>query len=134
MGIDVNVRVGGGAGQGVHTVSNLIARMAVAAGYHIHVTQDYMSRIRGGRNSQTVRIGSDPVRAGADILLAIHPDHLPHILPGVAKGGFAIADIPSADPVFAKEFKGDFFEKNRAAFRLGADWAKEHLPEEITQR
>jgi hypothetical protein len=62
MRIDVNVRVAGGAGQGVHTVSNLIARMAVAAGYHIHVTQDYMSRIRGGRNSQTVRIGSDPGR------------------------------------------------------------------------
>jgi 2-oxoglutarate ferredoxin oxidoreductase subunit alpha len=42
--------------------------------------------------------------------------------------------VEAADPVFAKEFKGDFFEKNRAAFRLGADWAKEHLPEEITQR
>ena len=178
MRIDINVRVAGGAGQGVHTVSNLIARMAVAAGYHIHVTQDYMSRIRGGRNSQTVRIGSDPVRAGraeADILLAIHPDHLSHILPAVAKGGFAIADIPSADlpligaplkematkagspilanvagtgaiahalgipveaadPVFANEFQGDFFEKNRAAFRLGADWAKGHLPEEVAGR
>ena len=178
MRIDFNVRVAGGAGQGVHTVSNLIARMAVAAGYHIHVTQDYMSRIRGGRNSQTVRIGSDPVRAGraeADILLAIHPEHLSHILPGVAKGGFAIADIPSAappliaaplqematkagspilanvagtgaiahalgipveaaDPVFANEFKGDFFEKNRAAFRLGADWAKGHMPEEVAGR
>ena len=47
MEIDVNVRVAGGAGQGVHTVSNLIMRMAVDAGYHFHVTQDYMSRIRG---------------------------------------------------------------------------------------
>ncbi len=178
MGIDINIRVSGGAGQGVHTVGNLIVRMVVGAGCHFHVTQDYMSRIRGGRNSQAIRIGSDPVRAGreeADILLAINPDHLPHFLPGVAKGGFAIADVPTAappliaaplkemaamagspilanvagagaiahalgippetaDPVFAADFKGDFFEKNRAAFRLGAEWAREHLPEEIGKR
>jgi 2-oxoglutarate ferredoxin oxidoreductase subunit alpha len=152
--------------------------MVVGAGCHFHVTQDYMSRIRGGRNSQAIRIGSDPVRAAreeADILLAINPDHLPHFLPGVAKGGFAIADVPTAappliaaplkemaamagspilanvagagaiahalgippetaDPVFAADFKGDFFEKNRAVFRLGAEWAREHLPEEIGKR
>ncbi|MGA7105881.1 MAG: 2-oxoacid:acceptor oxidoreductase family protein, partial [Candidatus Deferrimicrobiaceae bacterium] len=92
MEIDVNVRVAGGAGQGVHTVSNLIMRMVVTAGYHVHVTQDYMSRIRGGRNSQTVRIGSDPVRAGretADILLVVDPDLVPHFLPAVGQGGFA---------------------------------------------
>jgi 2-oxoglutarate ferredoxin oxidoreductase subunit alpha len=178
MRIDVNVRVAGGAGWGVHTVSNLIARMAVAAGYHIHVTQDYMSRIRGGRNSQTVRIGSDPVRAGraeADIHLVIHQDQRADILPRVAPGGFVLADVRSstppcfavpltemaeragspilanvagtgaiahalgipvkiADPVFANEFKGGFFEKNRAAFRLGSDWAKGNLPEEVAGR
>jgi 2-oxoglutarate ferredoxin oxidoreductase subunit alpha len=178
MRIDVNVRVAGGAGQGVHTVSNLIARVAVAAGYHIHVTQDYMSRIRGGRNSQTVRIGSDPVRAGraeADILLVIHPDQRADVLPGIAPGGFVLADVRSAtppcfaaplgemaeragspilanvagtgaiahalgippkvaDPVLADEFKGDFFEKNRTAFRMGADWAKGNLPEEVAGR
>ena len=178
MEIDVNVRVAGGAGQGVHTVSNLLARMAVAAGYHFHVTQDYMSQIRGGRNSQSVRIGSDPVRAGrveADILLAINPDHLPHVFPAVAPGGFALADIPSAEPplfaaplkemavragspilanvagvgavahalgippetadaVFAADFRGDFFDKNRTALRLGAEWAKDHLSKEVVER
>lgn len=175
---DVNIRVTGGAGQGVHTVGNLIARMAHRAGHHFHVTQDYMSRIRGGRNSQTVRIGSDPVRAGreeADVLLAIDPDHLPHFLPGVAQHGFALADVPSADlplvgaplkemaakagspvlanvagtgviasalgipvetadPVIAADFKGDFFEKNRTALRLGAEWGKAHLPARFAER
>jgi len=176
--IDVNVRVTGGAGQGVHTVSNLLMRMVVGAGYHFHVTQDYMSRIRGGRNAQGIRIGSEPVRAGreeADILLALNPDLLPHYLPGVGEGGFALADVPSVDPplfsaplkemavqagspilanvagtgviawalgipletadaVFKADFKGDFFEKNRTALRLGADWAKEYLPEKIRER
>ena len=53
---EVNIRVTGGAGQGIHTVGTLLCRMAVSAGHHFHLTQDYMSRIRGGRNSQTVRI------------------------------------------------------------------------------
>jgi 2-oxoglutarate ferredoxin oxidoreductase subunit alpha len=178
MGIDVNIRVTGGAGQGVHTVSNLIMRMVAGAGYRFHVTQDYVSRIRGGRNSQGIRIGSEPVRAGreeADVLLALNPDLLPDYLPAVGEGGFALADVPSADPplfraplkemavqagspilanvagtgaiacalgipletadaVFASDFKGDFVEKNRAALRLGADWAKENLPEKIRER
>ena len=56
MGIDVNIRVTGGAGQGVHTAGGLLCRLAVAAGHHFHTTQDYMSRIRGGRNSYAVRI------------------------------------------------------------------------------
>jgi 2-oxoglutarate ferredoxin oxidoreductase subunit alpha len=178
MGIDVNIRVTGGAGQGVHTVSNLIMRMVAGAGYRFHVTQDYVSRIRGGRNSQGIRIGSEPVRAGreeADVLLALNPDLLPDYLPAVGEGGFALADVPSADPplfraplkemavqagspilanvagtgaiacalgipleiadaVFASDFKGDFVEKNRTALRLGADWAKENLPEKIRER
>lgn len=101
MGAEVNVRVSGGAGQGVHTVSNLVSRVAAACGLHFHVTQDYMSRIRGGRNSQAVRIGTEPVRAGrdpADIHLFIDPAHVPDFLPRVAEGGLAIADVPSSSP------------------------------------
>jgi len=101
MTSEVNIRVTGGAGQGVHTVGILLCRMAVAAGHHFHLTQDYMSRIRGGKNSQTVRIGTEPVRAGrdtAEILLAVNPDHLPEVLQGVTPGGFAIADAPGSMP------------------------------------
>lgn len=101
MEIDVNVRISGGAGQGVHTVGGLLSRLVVVSGYHFHVTQDYMSRIRGGRNSFSVRIGSSPVRAGredTDILLALNPEHLPYYLPGLSGGGFAIADHPAVSP------------------------------------
>ncbi|GAB4361751.1 MAG: 2-oxoacid:acceptor oxidoreductase subunit alpha [Deltaproteobacteria bacterium] len=169
---EANIRVTGGAGQGVHTVGTLLCRIAVSAGHHFHLTQDYMSRIRGGRNSQTVRIGMEPVRAGrekAEILLAVNPDHLPQVLPGLSEEGFAIADAadpapalvraplkelaasagspilanvagtgavafalgyPSghADRLFSELFRGEFREKNRSAFRLGWEWAREHLP------
>ena len=76
MGIDVNIRVTGGAGQGIHTAGGLLCRLAVAAGHHFHATQDYMSRIRGGRNSYSVRIREILVRAGrqqADIVLSLDP-------------------------------------------------------------
>src|SRR5512139_4189934 len=106
MGIDINIRVTGGAGQGVHTAGGLLCRLAVASGHHFHATQEYMSRIRGGRNSYSVRIREIPVRAGrrqADIVLSLDPVHLPHILPSTAQGGIVVCDLPagaaeSADP------------------------------------
>jgi len=178
METDINIRVTGGAGQGVHTVSNLITRVVVGTGYHVHVTQDYMSRIRGGRNSQTVRLGSEPVRAGreqSDLLLVLNPDHLPHYLPAVGERGIVLADVPAGDPplfpvplkemaaragspilanvagtgviarvlgippdaagaVFAFDFRGDFVEKNRSAFRIGVEWAEANLAGRIGDR
>jgi 2-oxoacid:acceptor oxidoreductase, alpha subunit len=106
MGVDVNIRVTGGAGQGVHTAGGLLCRLALAAGHHFHATQDYMSRIRGGRNSYSVRIREIPVRAGrqqADIVLSLDPSLLPHILSSVAPAGIVVCDLPaggagSADP------------------------------------
>ena len=98
---DLNIRITGGAGQGIHTVGTFVSRVAVLWGYHFHVTQDYMSRIRGGRNSYSVRVGSEPVLAGieaADILLCLDPGHLSHFLPGVAEGGIAFADLPTPSP------------------------------------
>ena len=109
MGTDLNIRITGGAGQGVHTVGSIVSRMAVLWGYHFHATQDYMSRIRGGRNSYTVRIGSDPVRAGreeADLLLCLDPAHLDYFLSRLSKGGLALADVPSApEPVLSVPLK-----------------------------
>ncbi|GAB4240461.1 MAG: 2-oxoacid:acceptor oxidoreductase subunit alpha [Deltaproteobacteria bacterium] len=101
MGVDVSLRVTGGAGQGVHTAGGLLSRLAVAAGYHFHATQDYMSRIRGGRNSYSVRIGEFSVRAGraeADIALVLDPAHLPHYLPSVSSSGIVVCDLPAASP------------------------------------
>ena len=100
MGIDVNIRVTGGAGQGVHTAGGLLCRLAVAAGHHFHATQDYMSRIRGGRNSYSVRIREIPVRAGrpqADIVLSLDPGQLPQILPSVSPAGIVVCDLPAGE-------------------------------------
>lgn len=100
MEVDLNIRVCGGAGQGVHTAGGLISRMAVGWGYHFHATQDYMSRIRGGRNSYSVRIGSEPVHAGreqAEILLLLDASHLAYFVKALAPGGVVLGDLPAAD-------------------------------------
>ena len=99
MAIDRNILITGGAGQGLHTVGSFVSRMVVLWGYHFHATQDYMSRIRGGRNSYALRIGSEPVRAGreeADVLICLAPEHLHGYLHRLEQGGIALADVPDA--------------------------------------
>jgi len=70
----VNILIGGEAGQGLVTVGDFLAKALVRAGYEIVVTQDYMSRIRGGHNTYGVRVGPEAVHApreGVDILVAL---------------------------------------------------------------
>jgi 2-oxoglutarate ferredoxin oxidoreductase subunit alpha len=70
----VNILVGGEAGQGLATIGDLMAKSLVRSGYEVHVTQDYMSRIRGGHNTFAIRTGPDPAPAPVeevDILVAL---------------------------------------------------------------
>lgn len=70
----INIVIGGEAGQGLATVGRLMARAATRAGYHLLVNQDYMSRIRGGHNFFSIRMGSEAVVAiteTIDILVAL---------------------------------------------------------------
>lgn len=76
----VNIVIGGEAGQGLATVGEFLAKALVRAGYAIVVTQDYMSRIRGGHNTFAIR--ADPVGVQAptesiDLLVALSADTLP---------------------------------------------------------
>ena len=56
---DLNVLIGGEAGQGLATVGNLLARSLVRSGYFIVVDQSYQSRIRGGHNTFAITFCSD---------------------------------------------------------------------------
>lgn len=74
---EINVLIGGEAGQGLATVGNLLAKCAVRAGYYLVATQGYMSRIRGGHNTFALRIASRKIRASAekvDMLVALNPE------------------------------------------------------------
>ncbi|MFN2268938.1 MAG: 2-oxoacid:acceptor oxidoreductase family protein, partial [Desulfonatronovibrio sp.] len=74
---ELNILIGGEAGQGLVTVGELLTKALVRSGYNVHVTQSYMSRIRGGHNTYAVRAGvgevPGPVK-GVDILVALNEE------------------------------------------------------------
>lgn len=63
---EVVIVLGGEAGQGIQTLETIITRMLKAAGLHVFATKEYMSRVRGGSNSATIRASSRPMRAAVD--------------------------------------------------------------------
>jgi 2-oxoglutarate ferredoxin oxidoreductase subunit alpha len=60
---DITVVLGGQAGQGIQTIEYILARVLKRSGFHIFSTKEYMSRIRGGSNTITVRVAGHPVTA-----------------------------------------------------------------------
>lgn len=63
---EMNVVLGGEAGQGLQTIGLVLARTFLAGGLHVMVVNEFMSRIRGGSNSVTLRAAAQPVRAFSD--------------------------------------------------------------------
>lgn len=79
---DISIVLCGQAGQGVQTVEFLLTRLLKRAGYHVFATKEYMSRVRGGANSTTIRVSGKPVRASVsrmDILIALNRGAVEHV-------------------------------------------------------
>ena len=58
---DVCIVLCGEAGQGIQTVESILTRILKLTGYHIFSTKEFMSRIRGGNNSTSIRVSSVPL-------------------------------------------------------------------------
>jgi 2-oxoglutarate ferredoxin oxidoreductase subunit alpha len=72
----------GEAGQGVQTVESLLTRILKLVGFHVFATKEYMSRIRGGANSTTIRLGTRRVAANVrqiDLLVALNEGAMEHV-------------------------------------------------------
>lgn len=90
-----NITIGGEAGQGLVTMGELLARILVRSGYSIVVTQSYQSRIRGGHNTFTVRVGTgrlEAPREPIDILIALNEETIELHGEELADGGLILAD------------------------------------------
>jgi len=140
VGEDLNILIGGEAGQGLVTVGQLLSRALVRAGWRICVTQVYMSRVRGGHNSWAIRVGAGEQRAAAeriDLLVALDEETVAAHREAVAPGGLLLS-AEGVDPlgldVLAVPF-GDLAEprqENVAA--LGVVGALLDLDEELLAR
>lgn len=72
---DINVVIAGAAGEGVQTIGDVLAETASAQGYAVFGWMEYESRIRGGQNSYSIRIGEKARNAPlmeADVLLCLN--------------------------------------------------------------
>lgn len=73
----LNVCIGGAAGQGLATIGQIMAKAVVRKGYHLHCSQVYESRVRGGYNGFAMRIGNRPITAPTeeiDVLVVLNAD------------------------------------------------------------
>jgi len=93
-----NILIGGEAGQGLVTVGQLLSKTLVRGGYQITVTQDYMSRIRGGHNTFSIRV-AQPTQTGVaapietiDILVALNAETVQVHKKKMAPGGIVLLD------------------------------------------
>ncbi|MDD5306278.1 MAG: 2-oxoacid:acceptor oxidoreductase subunit alpha [Deltaproteobacteria bacterium] len=93
--IDLSIKIGGAAGQGLQTVGALLGKAFVRGGYQVLAVQDTMSRIRGGHNTFQIRVKDGPVRAmcrGVDLLVALDRESLEVDMKDLKPGGIAICD------------------------------------------
>lgn len=75
--MEVNILIGGAAGQGMDTIMNLLGKALVREGHEIIYTKDYMSRVRGGHNFSRLRIGPETpwtTVETVDILVALNEE------------------------------------------------------------
>ncbi|MDN5310279.1 MAG: 2-oxoglutarate/2-oxoacid ferredoxin oxidoreductase subunit alpha [Methanolobus sp.] len=74
MNLDLTIKIGGAAGQGLETIGNVLSKSLLRSGFFVFSTQYYLSRIRGGHNTFQIRISDAEVRAmdeNVDILIAL---------------------------------------------------------------
>jgi len=79
---DISIVLCGQAGAGIQTIEQLLVKILQRRGYHVFATKEYMSRVRGGTNSTTIRIGSTPVRAivdKIDLLIPLNKGAIEHL-------------------------------------------------------
>ena len=98
--MDISIRIGGAAGQGIQTISSIIAKTFVRHGFYVFVNQDFASRIRGGHNFDQVRISNTPVQAVADqvhLLIALDEETIRQDIDCLSENGVLLFDGESTD-------------------------------------
>ncbi|MHA1995101.1 MAG: 2-oxoacid:acceptor oxidoreductase subunit alpha [Candidatus Hodarchaeales archaeon] len=78
----ISIVLCGAAGQGIATVETLLTSALKKSGLHVFSTQEFMSRVRGGTNSTTIRVSTNRVQSYCekiDILVPFTKDAVSHV-------------------------------------------------------
>ncbi|MFZ2654842.1 MAG: 2-oxoacid:acceptor oxidoreductase subunit alpha [Victivallales bacterium] len=79
---NISILLCGQAGQGIQTVEQLLMKILKTSGYYVFTTKEFMSRVRGGMNSTSIRISGSPVSAPLnriDILVPLDKGGISHV-------------------------------------------------------
>lgn len=104
MALDITIRIGGRAGQGMQSIGLILGKIFTRHGYYVFIHQDVESRIRGGHNFVQVRIKDEPVFCHSDkvdILIALDKGSMDLDQPDLASDDIMIFDVHE------KEFTSD---------------------------
>jgi 2-oxoglutarate ferredoxin oxidoreductase subunit alpha len=95
MALDLNILIGGEAGQGVQSVGIILAKTLAYGDFHVFADQDYESRIRGGHNFFRIRVKDSEVLAFSDeldMLIALNRETIELHQKELKPGGVIIYD------------------------------------------
>lgn len=98
--MDISIRIGGEAGQGIQSISSILAKTFVRQDFYVFINQDFASRIRGGHNFDQIRISKAPIRAVDDkvhILIALDQETTSRDMSCLAEGGIMMVDGDTID-------------------------------------
>lgn len=98
--MDISIRIGGEAGQGIQSISTIIAKTFVRQDYYVFVNQDFASRIRGGHNFDQVRISDSQIRAvdnKVHILIALDAETIQQDIDFLSENGILLYDGEAID-------------------------------------
>ncbi|GIU69460.1 MAG: hypothetical protein KatS3mg002_0696 [Candidatus Woesearchaeota archaeon] len=92
---EVNIVLCGEAGQGIESIFNFLSQILKNEGYNIFATKEYMSRVRGGENSTTIRVSSKPIEGyinRIDVLLPLNKNAINHLSDRISEKTIIIGD------------------------------------------
>lgn len=90
-----NILIGGSAGQGIETLSEVLEKILKRLGFKIFSIKDYMSRVRGGHNFIQIRFGDENLISHWDDLdgiIALNDETVEYHLRRLSSTGFVICD------------------------------------------
>lgn len=104
---DINIMIGGEAGQGVQSVGLILSKAFTRGAYHIFADQDYESRIRGGRSFCRVRVRESQVSAISErvhLLISLNKETAALHIGEVSGDGLVLMDGEASPTMDGRSF------------------------------
>jgi 2-oxoglutarate ferredoxin oxidoreductase subunit alpha len=95
---DVSIVLCGEAGQGLKTIESVLTKILKLVGLNVFATKEYMSRVRGGVNTTSIRVSSNPVSAYVDridILIPLSSGRTRHLEARISSGTLVLENTSS---------------------------------------